>query len=133
MLDPTYGSYCMDSNGTVLNLYEIRKLIVSCEDYSFSDGLNYNGETNLDILDIKEYYSKNVFFFRCKRIQTYGIHTKFGEMVEFAPINFDVHQRMVKNLQYQIQAAGEFPFFTQWLNYEKQLKNLYLDIEALYL
>lgn len=71
MLDPTYGSYCQDSSGEVLNLYEIRKRIINAEEYSFSDKLNYNGECVSDLEDLKEYYAKNLFFLRSKAIQGY--------------------------------------------------------------
>ena len=107
MLDPTYGSYCCDSSGEVLNLYEIRKRIINDEEYFFSDKLNYNGETVSDLADLKEYYAKNLFFLRSKARQGYGMHREYGDMVEMAPINFDVHERMLLNLQYRIHEYGE--------------------------
>lgn len=78
MLDPTYGSYCVDNRGVVLNLYEIRNAIINGDNYNFCENLNYNGETGLDIEDIKNYYAKNVFFFRCKGEQGYGAHREHG-------------------------------------------------------
>ena len=132
MLDPTYGSYCCDSSGEVLNLYEIRKRIINDEEYFFSDKLNYNGETVSDLADLKEYYAKNLFFLRSKARQGYGMHREYGDMVEMAPINFDVHERMLLNLQYRIHEYGECDLFTDWMSYESQLDNRYVDIESFY-
>lgn len=132
MLDATYGSYCLDTRGIVLNLQEIRNLIQQGEDYKFSDELNYNGETYLDIEDIKEYYKKNVFFFRCKSVQEYGSHREHGNMVEVAPDGFDVHERMVKNLQYRMKLYGESDYFIKWLKYESTLENEYIKEEEFY-
>ena len=68
MLDPTYGSYCLDSNGSILNLYEIRDHIAKDKEYHFSKTMNYNGEVVDDLDDVKDYYAKNLFFLRCKSI-----------------------------------------------------------------
>ena len=133
MLDATYGSYCFDKNGTILNLQEIRNVIRQGEEYQFSDTLNYNGEVDLDIEDIKEYYKKNVFFFRCKSVQEYGSHREHGNMIEIAPEGFDVHERMVKNLQYRMELYGQSDYFVKWLKYESELENVYISEEEFYL
>jgi len=133
MLDATYGSYCIDRNGSALNLQEIRNVISRDEDYEFSDTLNYNGETDLDIQDIRQYYKKNVFFFRCKSIQEYGSHREHGNMLEIAPDGFDVHERMVKNLQYRMKLYGEGDYFVKWLKYESELENVYISEDEFYL
>ena len=132
MLDPTYGSYCTDLQGNILNLYEIREAIAEDEEYFFCDKLNYNGNKDVDLADLKDYYAKNLFFLRCKSCQGYGLHREYGNMLEIAPLNFDVHERMVKNLQYRIQEYGDFPLFTIWKNYEESLCNKYVSIEQLY-
>lgn len=132
MLDATYGSYCYDAHGTILNLREIREVINTGIDYVFSDLLNYNGETNLDIEDIKAYYKKNVFFFRCKSIQEYGSHREHGNMTEITSKGFNVHERMVKNLQYRMKLYGESEYFVKWLKYESELENVYISEDAFY-
>lgn len=80
----------------------------------------------------KEYYAKNVFFFRCKSRQGYGAHSEYGNMLEIAPIGFSVHERMVDNLKYRIRTYGEFDIFTRWLEYEKSLDNIYVGISCFY-
>ena len=132
MLDATYGSYCLNKKGEILNLQEIRNVIKQDEEYQFSDTLNYNGEIDLDMEDIKEYYKKNVFFFRCKSIQAYGSHREHESMIEIAPDGFDVHERMVKNLQYRMKLYGESDYFVKWLKYERELKNVYISEDEFY-
>ncbi|MCM1387320.1 MAG: transglutaminase-like domain-containing protein [Bacillus sp. (in: Bacteria)] len=132
MLDPTYGSYCLDDKGKILNLYEIRNHIVKDEDYHFSDSINYNGVRVDDIEDVKNYYAKNLFFLRCKAVQGYGQHREYGDMLEIAPTGFDVHRRMVENLLYRIKTYGDCEIFNIWMAYEENLQNKYIDIELIY-
>lgn len=132
MLDPTYGSYCIDSQGGILNLYEMRNHIVRDEEYYFPVSMNYNGIKVDDIDDVKEYYAKNLFFLRCKSIQGYGNHREYGNILELAPIGFDVHKRMVENLQFRIKTYGDFEVFRIWQKYEEGLENKYIDVNSIY-
>lgn len=132
MLDPTYGSYCLDSNEIILNLYEIRKHIAEDKEYHFSQSMNYNGTTVDDIDDVKNYYAKNLFFLRCKGVQGYGRHTEYGNILELAPKGFDVHNRMIKNMLFRINTYGNFEAFHIWMEYEKNLDNKYIDINSIY-
>ena len=132
MLDATYGSYCVNEAGTILNLKEIRDCICDGNEYSFSKGMNYNGNKNLDIDDIKAYYAKNLFFLRCKSRQGYGEHRTYGNMLEIAPVDFNVQERMVSNIEYRIRTYGEHEIFRQWLQYESQAEHVYIDMEQFY-
>lgn len=132
MLDPTYGSYCLDSDKNILNLYELRNHIARDEEYYFSESINYNGTKIDDINDIKDYYAKNLFFLRCKSVQGYGQHREYGNIMEVAPIGFDVHKRMVENIKFRIKAYGDFEMFRIWMNYEESLDNRYIDITTIY-
>jgi len=132
MLDPTYGSYCLDSNEIILNLYEIRNCIAEDKEYHFSQSINYNGATVDDIDDVKNYYAKNLFFLRCKGVQGYGQHTEYGNILELAPIGFDVHNRMMENMLFRINTYGNFDAFYIWMEYEKGLNNKYIDINSIY-
>ena len=132
MLDPTYGSYCLDSNKIILNLYEIRKHIVEDKEYHFSQSINYNGTMVDDIDDVKNYYAKNLFFLRCKAVQGYGRHTEYGNILELAPKGFDVHNRMIENMLFRINTYGNFEVFHIWMEYEKSLNNKYIDINSIY-
>ncbi len=132
MLDPTYGSYCLDSEGNILNLYEIRNHIVRDKEYYFSSSMNYNGQTVDDMDDIKNYYAKNLFFFRCKSVQGYGQHRAYGNILEIAPRGFDVHKRMIENLQFRMKICGELEIFKIWKKYEESLQNTYIDIASIY-
>ena len=132
MLDPTYGSYCLDSNKIILNLYEIRKHIVEDKEYHFSQSINYNGTMVDDIDDVKNYYAKNLFFLRCKAVQGYGRHTEYGNILELAPKGFDVHNRMIENMLFRINTYGNFEVFHIWMEYEKGLNNKYIDINSIY-
>lgn len=132
MIDPTYGSYCVGSQGEILNLYEMRDYIACDREYFFSDTINYNGEKVDDLDDVKNYYAKNLFFFRVKSVQGYGGHREYGNMLEIAPIGFDVHKRMVDNLSYRIKTYGDFDMFRIWKKYEDSLENKYIDINAVY-
>lgn len=132
MADPTYGSYCLDSNGNILNLWEIRKMIANDRDYYFSDTINYNGIIVKDIENVQEYYEKNLFFLRCRSAQGFGQHREYKNMLEIAPLGFDVHSRMVKNLQYRISTYGDHPIFRIWREYEENLANTYVDIISVY-
>ena len=86
----------------------------------------------MDIEDIKAYYKKNVFFFRCKSIQEYGSHREHGNMTEITSKGFNVHERMVKNLQYRMKLYGESEYFVKWLKYESELENVYISEDAFY-
>lgn len=132
MVDPTYGSYCMDTTGKILNLYEIRQCITFDEDYIFSYTINYNGVKVEDIDDVKNYYAKDLFFLRCKSVQGYGKHREYDNILEIAPVGFDVHERMIRNLQYRIKTYGEHELFKKWMEYEAGHKNEYIDIKAIY-
>ncbi len=132
MLDPTYGSYCINSEGKILNLYEIRNHIVRDEAYRFSENMNYNGTKVDDIDDVKDYYAKNLFFLRCKAVQGYGKHREYGNMLEIAPAGFDVHKRMVENIRFRIKMYGDLELFRIWLAYEETLQNKYIAIESIY-
>lgn len=132
MLDATYGSYCVNESGVVLSLAEIRDYISHGKEYSFSDGINYNGDRNLDIADIKEYYVKNLFFLRCKSKQGYGEHRAYGNMLEIAPLDFDVRTRMIQNIQYRIRTYGEHEIFRKWLKYEMRAQYDYISMEQFY-
>ena len=132
MLDPTYGCYCLNSEKKILNLYEIRNHIDRDEAYNFSATMNYNGTKVDDIDDVKDYYTKNLFFLRCKAVQGYGKHRDYGNMLEIAPIGFDVHKRMVENIQFRMKTYGDFELFRIWLAYEEKLQNRYIDIESIY-
>jgi len=132
MLDPTYGSYCLDSNEVILNLYEMRNYIANNKEYHFSKTMNYNGIVVDDIDDVKNYYAKNLFFLRCKSVQGYGQHTEYGNMLEIAPKGFDVHKRMIENLLFRIKTYGNFEIFHVWMKYEESLENKYIDINSIY-
>lgn len=132
MLDPTYGSYCMDAEGDILNLYEIRNCIAEDQMYYFSKDMNYNGESVDDIEDVRNYYAKNLFFLRCRSVQGYGQHREYGNMVEMAPAGFDVHRRMIENLKYRTRTYGDFEPFRVWMQYEESLDNQYIDINSIY-
>lgn len=132
MIDPTYGCYCLDSEGKILNLYEIRNHIVRDEAFHFSETMNYNGTKVDDIDDVKDYYAKNLFFFRCKAVQGYGEHREYGNMLEIAPAGFDVHKRMVENIQFRMKTYGDLEIFRIWLAYEEKLQNRYIDMESIY-
>ena len=132
MVDPTYGSYCLDSKGNILNLWEIRNIVANDQDYYFSDTINYNGEIIKEIEDVREYYAKNLFFLRCRSVQGYGQHREYKNMLEIAPLGFDVHKRMINNLQYRIDTFGDYPVFQTWKSYEENLKNIYIDIASIY-
>lgn len=132
MLDPTYGSYCLNSEKTILNLLEIRSCIAEDRDFTFSETMNYNGTPVDDIDDVKNYYAKNLFFLRCKRIQGFGQHVEYGNILEIAPKGFDVHEHMTANLRYRIEASGCFEIHAAWMAYEEQLQNTYVDSRSIY-
>lgn len=93
--------------------------------------LNLLGKVD-NIDDVKNYYTKNLFFLRCKAVQGYGKHREYGNMLEIAPVSFDVHKRMVENIQFRIKTYGDFEIFRIWLAYEEKLQNRYIDIESIY-
>lgn len=132
MLDPTYGSYCLNSEGEILNLYEMRNYIANNKEYHFSKTINYNGMVVDDVDDVKNYYAKNLFFLRCKKVQGYGQHTEYGNMLEIAPKGFDVHKRMIENMLFRIKTYGNFEVFNTWMKYEEGLENKYIDITSIY-
>ena len=132
MLDPTYCCYIHDGKGTTLSLMEIRSKFCCGHEIFFSDTIQYNGENKLDLVDIQNYYIKNLFFLRCRSHQIFGEHRQYGEMIEIAPDGFDVHTRMVENLKYRIAEFGSFPILTQWLAYEMQSENPHLSPAQFY-
>lgn len=123
LLDPTYSCYISDQKGTPLSLMQVRNLLEQGHPFFFSDTFSYNGEPVLDVEDVRQYYAKNLFFLRCRSLQRFGSHVHQENMIEIAPRGFDVHTRMVKNLEYRIAQFGPFPVLKTWLCYESQLKN----------
>lgn len=133
MLDPTYGSYCLSPDKVPLHLLEIRDRLCDGDAICFSDGLQYNGDRGIDREDILEYYAKNLFFLRVKRVQAYGKHISFSDMLEIAPENFDVHTRMVENLKERINRFGSCDIFQKWMAFEREWTHIYMTPERFYL
>lgn len=103
MIDPTYGGYLTDKDGTILNLMEIRELLSNREEIFFSENYNYNGD-KADFEWLKVYYAKDLFYLQCHQIQGYHTDDLQGNtMLTFAPRGFDVKQCSLANLEYRIK------------------------------
>lgn len=132
MLDPTYNSYVMDINGSILNTYELRTVLANREKVVFSESLNYNGNYNQDKDEIIEYYAKDLFYFSCAEIHTFNSQRlKSNRHMFFVPTGYDVKRAILANTDYRIQNWGE----ADWLNERRELtKNaefIYCPIEEL--
>lgn len=79
MLDPTYGSYCLNSEGEILNLYEIRNCIAQDTEYYFSASMNYNGNPVDD--DVHKRMTDNLRFRIdvCGNLEIFHIRMQYEE------------------------------------------------------
>lgn len=132
MLDPTYNSYVMDINGSILNTYELRTVLANREEVVFSEKFNYNGNYAQDKDEIIAYYAKDLFYFFCMEIHTFNSDVlDSNRQLFFVPIGYDVKKANLANIDYRIENWGE----TDWLKEHKELtKNMefiYCPIEEL--
>ena len=98
MVDPTYGGYVTDENGTILNLLELRNLLADLKTPVYC-GYQYNGgEVNFEFLTA--YYAKDLYFLECSQIQGYRSKTAPNNpRLIFAPVGFDAKNWLAASLQ----------------------------------
>lgn len=89
MVDPTYGGYITDENGTILNLMEMRNRLSERQKLYYSENYNYNGES-IDHEWLTIYYAKDLFFLQCYQTQGYcSSKIENNLRLTFAPLGFD--------------------------------------------
>ena len=112
MLDPSYGGYLVDEAGRALSLLELRKLLGCQGEVGFSDGFHYNGDRNLDFEDVKEYYAKNLFYFKWLEVQTSDSDNVSGSRTLYlSPNGYDPVQSQFACIEYKEKRFGSHPFF----------------------
>lgn len=115
MVDPTYGGYIMNQNGTILNVMELRKVLALREKVVFSEGFHHNDEKNLNFEEICSYYAKNLFYLKCREIQGYNSeHREGNRIVVMAPVGFDVKKNQLVNIDYRISQFGDGEWLRNW-------------------
>lgn len=131
MVDPTYGLYLMDEDGTPLNVVEIRERLAFQKELRFCEGYNYNGVCS-DKKEIIEYYAKDFFYFQIYKIQGYDIENiKNNMIITIAPIGFDVKKRVFANIDYRIDKWGNNEMMQKWREYTENDILIYKNIDLL--
>lgn len=113
MLDPSYGGYVMGENGRPFSLLELREALAHREKILFSDGFHYNGDRNLDFEDITCYYAKNLFYFRCSQVQTFGSDGSAQPQLYFVPKGYDPVRAQFACVEYKEKIFGSHPWLTE--------------------
>ncbi len=109
MVDPTYGGYVTDEQGTILNLMEMRTLLSNRQKIVYCKNYNYNGQP-VDPEWLTAYYAKDLFFLQCSQIQ--GYHTSnqaSNERLTFAPVGLDVQTFSQAHLDFVLERSGKEP------------------------
>ncbi len=114
MMDPSYGGYLTDESGKALDLLQLRECLGNQGEVSFSEGFHYNGDRNLDFEDIKTYYAKNLFYFRCLQVQTFDVeHISGNQMLYFVPAGYDPIRSQLACIEYKERRYGPHPWLTE--------------------
>lgn len=131
MVDPTYGLYLMDEEGTPLNIIEIREKLAFQEKLKFNEGCHYNGNP-IEEKEIIEYYAKDFFYFQIKRIQGYDVENiENNWMVTIAPNGYNVKKRIIANIDYRIKKWGDNEQLQRWRKAAEDDFLIYKDIKLL--
>lgn len=114
MMDPSYGGYLTDERGKALDLFQLRERLGNQEEVRFSEDFHYNGDRNLDFEDIKTYYAKNLFYFRCLPVQTFDTERISGNrMLYFVPAGYDPIRSQLTCIDYKERRYGPHPWLTK--------------------
>lgn len=102
MVDPTYGGYITDEQGTILNLMEMRERLANCQEIHYSSNYNYNGQP-VDTAWLSVYYAKDLFYLQCYQIQGYHSSDRAENLrLTFAPVGMDVQAQAADHLQFTL-------------------------------
>lgn len=132
MLDPTFGGYVKNKNGDILNCLELRKALANREEIVFSEDFNYNGDHHIDLGETQSYYTKDLFYLKCRELQTFYSEQSIDNRVfTFAPIGYDAIKAQQINFDYRIETQGNSQSLQRWIESKKQNSLLYCPIETL--
>lgn len=133
MIDPTYNLYIMDEYDNILNLLELRKALANRDTVKFSDNINYNGDYNIDFNEMKSYYAKNLFYFKCKEIQCLNSENLYeNKSLILAPFGYDVKKSELININYLVNEYGYDEYMKKLKSSIEKEKLLYISGEEFY-
>ncbi|MCL2421257.1 MAG: hypothetical protein FWD03_05305 [Defluviitaleaceae bacterium] len=135
MLDPSYNAYFMDENDNILSPWEAREMLSNQGCIRLNDGYNYNGDyTGEKSGEPPEYYieymAKDLFWFFCDEISTFGIDANGAEILAVAPIGYDVQKFFVANIEYRIKKYGGSEGLLGWLADVEKTETKYVSFDA---
>ncbi|MDZ5253566.1 hypothetical protein [Clostridium sp. LIBA-8841] len=59
----------MNKNDNILNVLELRKLLANRGRFKVSKNLNYNGDNDGNLEELRTYFLKNLFYLQFKEVQ----------------------------------------------------------------
>ncbi|EGT3616761.1 transglutaminase domain-containing protein [Clostridium perfringens] len=132
MLDPTYSTYFMDENNNILNVLELRDLLANRGRFKVSKNLNYNGNNDGDLEELRTYFAKNLFYLQFKEFQGFNSEElKEYNLIRIVPKGYEVKKSALVHVDYM----GEFIEDKKELeNWKKRIENtnaIYLSREVL--
>lgn len=116
MVDPTYNGYIMNKNDDIYSALGLRHALADRTEIKLCGKFNYNGDYNIDFNDIKTYYAKDMFYFRCRENHDYNSEQlNDNRVIIFAPKGYDVKKSMITNIDYRIENFG----YGKWIQDRK--------------
>lgn len=126
MLDPTYNGYFMDERNYIYSVLELRQALANRAVIKLSDQFNYNGDYQLDHKEIETYFAKNLFYFRCRELQTFNSeHLESNRIIVFAPLLYDVKKSVLSNIDYRMEKWGHQERLQNWRDIVDQYQLIY--------
>ena len=107
MVDPSYNAYLLDSEGLILNPWEIRDRDRLCrhETISCNDELSYNG-ARYSSEDYLAYLAKNLLYMHSPCFNGFGSVASGKTWLTLAPKNLDVCKRETYNMKWREEAES---------------------------
>lgn len=123
MIDPTYGSFLSNKNGTILNPLEIRSMYAKQNNPEINNNFSYNHIKGKDLENIRTnyhtYMAKNSFSYITFDNIIMGRITSTNN-IYICPKGFNIKKRSLSNLEYRVKKYGS----SDWT------KNRLIDLES---
>lgn len=128
MLDPTYSTYFMDENNNVLNVLELRDLLANRGMFKVSENLNYNGDNDGNLEELRTYFAKNLFYLKFKEVQ--GFNSEESEIVgliRIVPKGYNVKKSALVHVDYMSEFIEDKEELENWKKRIENTNAIYLS------
>lgn len=121
MLDPTYNSYFIDNEGTMLSPWEVRYALANLGEIYVNDSITCRGYSdNIEEFKIEyiEYMTKNLFYMKSVLKNTFASESH-SEYVCLCPKGYDMKRTMELNAQYKLDKYNNSAAINRWIKEPK--------------